>query len=146
MGVEGLCRLSIPNSGGASQRPAEFESLAVVKISIPPDTIIPGEGGIETAAVTDYCAGNEGCSAECCKRDDCIAWGYVTGGSVHAACGSNACEIFITYKSQDHWTHLASKATLYSGYNVGGYIYKNKVIKDSCCKTGEPPNEKTWNE
>jgi len=144
-GVASLCRLSIPNSGGASQRPASFDSLAVVKLQVLPDIVIPGEG-IDAPAITDYCAGNEGCAAECCKRDDCFAWGYVTGGSVHAACGSNTCEIFITYKEEDFWTVLASKATLYGGYNVGGYIYNNKEIKDACCLTGEPPTkEKNWN-
>jgi hypothetical protein len=136
-----LCRLSIPDSGGASQRPAFFSSSAVTAIMIAPDTTVPGEGE-GAPPISDYCAGPSGCSAACCTRDGCLAWSYVIGGSVHAACGSNTCDIFVATPFTA-WPTIAPTATLYGGYNVAGYVFHDVAEKIACCVSGAPPPPRT---
>ena len=132
-----LCRLSIPDSGGASQRPASFASASVTAMSIAPDTVVPGEGE-GAPPVGDSCAGPEGCARECCQRDNCLAWSWIVAGSVHAACGANTCEIFEAAPQSD-WAALKATATLYGGYNVAGYVFDSAREKIACCVSGAPP-------
>ncbi len=133
-----LCRLSIPDSGGASQLPASFADIGVTRVQVAPDTVVPGEGP-DAPPIRDFCGGSEGCSRACCTTDNCFAWAWQTGGSVHAACGSNTCTIFIA-PTPNGWDALKTGATLYGGYNYGGYIFEDVAVKIACCVGGTPPS------
>ena len=134
VGVGALCRLSIPDSGGASMQPVAFSSTSITRIPLI-DTVIPGD----SFPISDYCAGSSGCSQACCVTNNCFAWAWKTGGSVHAACGSNTCEIFVAAPGAD-WRVLALSSTMESGYNVAGYVFSTRACKVACCVTGAPPS------
>ena len=135
--VTSLCRLTIPDSGGASQLPTAFADTRIGRVSIAPDTIVPGES-LDSPPIRDFCAGPEGCGRACCTVNNCFAWAWKTAGSVHAACGANSCELF-TSPSPYGWSGLKSGATLYGGYNYAGYIFNDVAEKIACCVTGLSP-------
>lgn len=123
-----VCRLRIPNSGGASQRPASFARADVTAVMVPPNSFSGPPELLE-----DFCGGSPACERVCCDTPSCFAWGWTVAGSVHALCGSNTCEIFLFSGSATGWPAAALTATLWGGYNYAGYILHNETEKTECC-------------
>lgn len=111
---------------------------AVASVPIPGDVPFvsyPGE-----PVRYDYCSGQMGCQTECCKRADCIGWRLNGGGTAHAACGGNSCEIFVTNASSSEWAGIKQRApTLPPGgidYLRSGNIFNGTEQKAACCGGG----------
>lgn len=124
-----ICRISIPNSGGASTRPISFLSPGVSLEKV------PGHSYCNSTYGCSYCDGPAGCETECCARQDCLAWGWAIAGSVHTACGGQTCEIFtLSVGTGGAWLTETANATVYNGYNYAGFIYNSTQMKNGCCR------------
>lgn len=136
------CGLPIPNSGGAQRRPSASLSFDA------PELLGPGQLMVEsvinwTGNYSDvagpveqsvFCGGHGTCEAECCKRPDCVAWGWTVAGSVHAQCGGQECQLYLSTQPPEAWNELTSRIPLTSGYNVHGYLFSGADSKRSCCE------------
>lgn len=119
-----ICRINIPDSGGASTRPISFPSPEVTLLRVP--------GHSYCNVTCSFCDGPTGCEAECCARHDCLAWGWAIAGSAHTMCGGQSCEIF-TASSSSCWAEVTANPAVSSGYNYAGFIYNSTQVKIGCC-------------
>lgn len=122
-GADVVCRLSIPDSGGASYAP-DINNL-------PPGTtsVVVDSDGLQ-------CDGPAGCENNCCSNPDCLAWSWSIAGSVHSPCGGTECNLILTPLPSNFWVNIGPFFTLLGGYNYAGFIYSNSSSKDSCCGGG----------
>ena len=124
-----VCRLSIPNSGGASQRPVVPASPPVAGVTY---ALVPSDGP------PPLCAGPAGCEAACCAVDACFAWGWTVAGSAHQPCGGTECDLLLL-AAPSAWTAAALQLQLAGGYNVAGFIFSNSSGKQGCCGGAPAP-------
>lgn len=121
-----VCRISIPDSGGASSRPVSFTDPVVTSVQVNADGVGPGAP----------CGGPAGCEILCCANPVCMAYGWTVAGSAQAPCGGTSCDLFFAPPAD--WAFASTTATLYSGYNYAGYIFSNSSARASCCGAAPP--------
>lgn len=111
------CRLSIPDSGGASLRP-ELQNGAPIFASF----AVPSDA---------FNCSPAACEAFACASPGAFAWGWTVAGSAHQVCGGVECDLFVAASSD--WPAAASSLALIGGYNYAGYVWATAAAKALCC-------------
>ena len=116
------CRLSIPDSGGASLRP-ELQIDAPLFNSF---ALFTDASNCTPAA----------CEAAACASPSAFAWGWTVAGSVQQVCGGTECDLFVAPAAG--WAPAAASLALIGGYNYAGYVWASAAAKALCCPVASP--------